>query len=579
MSHQVERVDDLVFLQGFLDIVGVSSSIDAYYPVHGNWSGPSLGKVVNGWLLYILSESDHRLSSVKDWASHRLLSLRVLLAYPDLEASHFEDQHLELVLDYLSDVDQWNRFEAFHTNHVLRVYDLSVDVVRLDSFVANSFRKVEDLFQLGHSKHHRSDLPQLKEMVAVADPFAFPLAMEVVSGECADDPLYLPVFSKVCENLGRKDLLCVGDSKLGSQTNRGEIHASGGFYLCPLPLAQFSAEDRRLALEQAPARSEMLEVYKEKKKGEESYQILAAYGFEQSRGQRYTDATEEVHEWEEQLFFVSNPDQGQREWNALAERLQKTETALADILVKKRGRKTIRTQEELELKIDKILTKYRTNGLFHFSITQHQEQRQIKARGNKPARNETIYWVEFDFEQNQPNIQQKRTLMGWQLLATNLQKHNISFEHIVTLYRKQYQIEHRFDQLLNRTLNMLPFYLKLQHRIQGLIHLLFVALQISAIIEYQVRETLNKDPKDEPLKNLYPGKPGRKTKMPTTYLILRAFREISLIIFKLPDQTIHIEITPLNDIQKKLIALAKLDRDIYHKIPQLVRTPLNLPET
>ena len=48
------------------------------------------------------------------------------------------------------------------------------------------------LFQFGHSKDYRPDLPQVKVMQAVLDPLGMPLATDVVSGERADDPLYMP---------------------------------------------------------------------------------------------------------------------------------------------------------------------------------------------------------------------------------------------------------------------------------------------------------------------------------------------------------------------------------------------------
>lgn len=53
------------------------------------------------------------------------------------------------------------------------------------------------LFQFGPSKDYRPDLPQVKVMQAVLDPLGMPLATDVVSGERADDPLYLPCMERV----------------------------------------------------------------------------------------------------------------------------------------------------------------------------------------------------------------------------------------------------------------------------------------------------------------------------------------------------------------------------------------------
>jgi transposase len=75
----------------------------------------------------------------------------------------------------------------------------------------------EGLFQFGHSKDHRPDLPQVKVMQAVLDPLGMPLATYVVSGEKANDPLYIPCIERVQQSLGRCGLLFVGDCKMASR--------------------------------------------------------------------------------------------------------------------------------------------------------------------------------------------------------------------------------------------------------------------------------------------------------------------------------------------------------------------------
>jgi transposase len=54
----------------------------------------------------------------------------------------------------------------------------------------------EGLFQLGHSKAHRPDLPQVKIAMSVLDPLGLPLTTTVVAGQTADELLYLPEIAK-----------------------------------------------------------------------------------------------------------------------------------------------------------------------------------------------------------------------------------------------------------------------------------------------------------------------------------------------------------------------------------------------
>jgi transposase len=77
--------------------------------------------------------------------------------------------------------------------------------VHVDSTSASAYTTVPEngLFQFGHSKDYRPDLPPVKVRQAVLDPLGMPLATDVVSGERADDPLYVPCMRRVQARLGR----------------------------------------------------------------------------------------------------------------------------------------------------------------------------------------------------------------------------------------------------------------------------------------------------------------------------------------------------------------------------------------
>ena len=99
----------------------------------------------------------------------------------------------------------------------------------------------EGLLQLGHSKDHRPDLLQVKINLSVLDPLGVPLTTTVVSGECADDPLYLPEIQRVQASLGRRGVTDVGDCKRAAVQTRATIAARGEYSLCPLASTQLSA--------------------------------------------------------------------------------------------------------------------------------------------------------------------------------------------------------------------------------------------------------------------------------------------------------------------------------------------------
>jgi transposase len=79
-------------------------------------------------------------------------------------------------------------------------------------------------------------------MQSTLDPFGMPLVTQVVSGEKADDPLYIPAIQQVRQGLKKRGGLYVGDSKLMSLENRACIQEGGDDYLGPFSKVQFSDE-------------------------------------------------------------------------------------------------------------------------------------------------------------------------------------------------------------------------------------------------------------------------------------------------------------------------------------------------
>ena len=224
--------------------------LDDHFPTHGNWQGLSLGWVATIWLSSILSRGDHRLVHVEPWVGNRLWTLRATTGQA-VERLDFTDDRLEIVLHSLHDDTRWTAFESALNRHTVRVYELPTARVHVDSTSASGYTTVSEhgLFQFGHSKDYRPDLPQVKVMQAVLDPLGMPLATDVVSGERADDPLYVPCIRRVQASLGRHGLLYVGDCKMASRETRAFLAAHGDFYLCPLPAVQLAEGELDNALE------------------------------------------------------------------------------------------------------------------------------------------------------------------------------------------------------------------------------------------------------------------------------------------------------------------------------------------
>src|ERR671933_577572 len=167
LTITTERVDDIPVLVAQLVRMGVPSLLDAHFPTHGHWRGLSLGWVTTLWLTHVLSQADHRMNQVQPWAAQRLETLRGCSQQPVCPLD-LSDDRLAAVLRALSDDARWAAFEGALTGHLLRVYDLAAARVRLDSTTASGYWQVTDegVYQFGHSKDHRPDLPQVEVMLA-----------------------------------------------------------------------------------------------------------------------------------------------------------------------------------------------------------------------------------------------------------------------------------------------------------------------------------------------------------------------------------------------------------------------------
>ncbi|MBK7920029.1 MAG: DUF4277 domain-containing protein [Chloroflexi bacterium] len=106
----VERLDDLPLLLGFIEKMGIQSTIDTVIKPHGNWRGLSMGWVVSIWLSHIISVYNHRMDRVQEWAATHQVSLRQLTGQNVTELD-FTDDRLAICLRELHEPGQWRRIE------------------------------------------------------------------------------------------------------------------------------------------------------------------------------------------------------------------------------------------------------------------------------------------------------------------------------------------------------------------------------------------------------------------------------------------------------------------------------------
>src|SRR5581483_7666214 len=97
-----------------------------------------------------------------------------------------------------------------------------------------------------------------------------------------------------------------------------------------------------------------------------------------------------------------------------------------------------------------------------------------------------------------------------------------------------------------------PLYLQDEGRIQGLVYLLSLALRVLSLVEWVVRERLQKE--GAKLQEIYDGQPGRKTARPSAELLLKAMKTISISVVEI-DGRRHVLLAPLTKVQERLLEL------------------------
>jgi transposase len=232
-----EQVDDFILLIHIIMRLGLPGIIDQHIPRHHLQNGLSWGWVTTIWLSHIISQGDHRKITVRDWVNQTKVSIQEATGL-EIRDTDFTDDRLAIVLKNLSKPEYWISIENELSQTTIQVYDIKPKLIRVDATTVSGYHEgsEDSLFQFGKSKDDPA-LRQVKVMMGSLDPLGFPIATDVVSGERADDGLYVPCIGRILETLSRKTgLLFVGDCKLSATATRAYIHNKECYYLTPLAM-------------------------------------------------------------------------------------------------------------------------------------------------------------------------------------------------------------------------------------------------------------------------------------------------------------------------------------------------------
>jgi transposase len=563
-----ERVDDVPLLLGFLMKLQFPEIIDRHLPPHPLHQGLSNGWLITVWSAYILSQADHRKSHVQEWVESLHHTIETLINQP-IRPVEFNDDRLTLVLKRLSDLAVWQELEASLWRAQCEVYALPpVSRVRLDATTTYGYHTVEDdgVMQLGHSKDHRPDLPQIKLMAAAAEPSGLFLGADVHPGNAADDPLYLPLYRRVRELLGEVGLLYAGDCKMAALETRAEIAANGDFYLTRLPLTgevqtQFVTwVETAVTGEQA---GKLMDIWQDEER------VGMGYEFERFQS-AVVDATQ--HTWSERVQIIRSESAAESQTAALQRRLDKAEAALRGLTPPPGpGRTQFTTGWELEQAIAAILTEHDVKDLLQVNF-ERQETRRTKFVGrgrggpNRPKKTEwNVRYQITTVRRNQAAIEQRVARLGWQVQATNAPAERLALGESLLAYRGGWCLERIFHVVKDEPLGIRPLYVKRDDQIEGMTHLLMLTLRALMLFEVLVRR--GQEQSGQRLKGLYPGQPKRTTARPTAKRVLEAIARARITLTWLVESSgRRYHLSRLPELVKRVLRYLGLSERVYTRL-------------
>src|SRR5207249_8876723 len=321
-----ERVDDVALLIGQMVTMGFPEVLARPIPRHWTQRGISWGWTAVIWLASILTEGDHRNVSVEAYLTGMHHTLSQLTAQV-IEPLDFSDDRLSHLLAHLSKPTYWAQIERDLNARSIEVYAWSQDVIRCDATTVSGAHDVTagGLVQFGHSKDDPTR-PQIKIMMGSLDPVGMPLATDVLSGERADDGLYIPIIRRIEAGLSQSGLLFVGDCKMSAWDTRVYLVGHQHVYLSPLPLTGTTAEAMEAWITEGVTQGETGELERIFRTNDRGHEVLAAEGYE---FERTCGAPEGEEEWTERVLVVRSPMHAKQQAAGLETRLAHAEKHLA----------------------------------------------------------------------------------------------------------------------------------------------------------------------------------------------------------------------------------------------------------
>jgi transposase len=558
---KIERADEIPIVLYWLTEMRIAEKIDSVWESHGNWRGLSYGQLAVLYIAYIINTLTHTLSGMEDWAKEHQILLEMVTGWEIGDKDATDDRIGIMLGDFGNDTGKNLEFQRENGHHLIQAFKLPTEIGRYDTTSVNVHHSTgnepKGLLNFGHSKNKRPDLLQFKQGLGVLDPAGIPIFSETISGNSADDPLYVPAWREMVKTIGTTNFLFVSDCKGSALETRSQIESGKGYYLFPLANTGKIPEKLETLVRNPPTTPEDIILSDVKDKRGNPSKVGKGFTIE-------VDMECGTHNWNERWFIVRSDSHAKRQNQSRTKRLKKAKTALNKLTPKK--------DEEFgsfSQRASKVLNKYSVENMIDIQIEETVSQQKSFHKRGRPTPDATFDIIEtrqlkLNFAINQKRVEKEELLAGWRIYVTNTSKYRMTLQQSVQYYRDEWLVERSFHRFKGGKLPILPLFLRSDKRIKGLMMLFTIALQVLTLLEFVVQRELANN--FETVSDLVPGNPKMATARPTTERILKKFKEMHLVITntgKYIKAFIQERLTPL---QRQLLRLMRVPVDVYEDL-------------
>lgn len=556
-----ERLGPLPLIGHFLRRLDLDARLDRFVPTTDRRVRVPYGKALGVLLRSILVEREpiyRQHETVTGFAPE-------CFGIEPQEGTAISDDAIGRALDRLFDADR----AAILTNVVVgavREFDVVLDELHNDSTTVSfcgQYRAAQGrqlrgqrapAITYGYPKNHRPDLKQLLFILTTADDGGVPLQFRCEDGNTNDAPTHQETWDFLRKATGRSDFLYVADSKLCNRPAMDHIHYQGGRLVTVLPRTRLEDREFREWIQTNTPDWVLVrdEVNPRCKEGPRDRWWTCRYRMPSAEGWPVV--------WLRSELLALNQERRRQE------RLARANQELDDLKSKLLGpRPRLRSRAAISERVEEILRTREVGRYLETQVRQVEEHTFRQTKRGRPGANTTYVrkttrrWT-IDWSIDQKTVDYDRKSDGMYPLLTN--DRQLTDAEVFAAHKRQPKIEKRFQQTKS-VLEIVPVLLKNEGRIEAFFFVYFLALLTQALVERQLRRTMESTGITE--LPLYPEE--RTTSRPTADQVLRLFalaQRHTLYDGGRQVRTFHPELT---DLQLQVLDLLGVPQEAFRPPP------------